>query len=377
MCNVLLKLWKDPKTGTVHYSKSTQACEYIKDEDLKLRRYPLAMFTWENRKNCFFGLSDVTGLIPNQDYINTIAAMIMASTTFTAFPKMVYNEDYIDNPSNQVGVAIGVSGSNLPINDVIQYIAPRSTSSDVFNMFDRTIALTRELMGANDSALGDINPEAASGKAILAVMEQSAMPLESVKRRFYNYLEDVALIWADIWRCTSTGSKPVTVRDAEGKNKVYYISAKAFKKLMLQTKIEIGPSTRWSEVALMRTLENLLAGQYINFEWYVNLLPENSGLPKARLLEMIEQAKAEQQAAQQQQMQMQQAAAQQPQQQEQQQQAAVPSQEEAQQMIDQVLSGMDEATARQMLENPQMLQELFEKQLSGAGTGTIKNGKNG
>ena len=117
----------------------------------------------------------------------------------------------------------------------------------------------------------------------------------------------------------------------------------------------------------MRTLENLLAGQYINFEWYVNLLPENSGLPKARLLEMIEQAKAEQQAAQQQQMQMQQAAAQQPQQQEQQQQAAVPSQEEAQQMIDQVLSGMDEATARQMLENPQMLQELFEKQLSGAG----------
>lgn len=287
MCIVLLKMWKDKKTGTVHYSKSTRACEYIKDVDLKIKRYPLAMFTWENKKNCFFGLSDVTGLIPNQDYINTIAAMIMASTTFTAFPKMVYNEDYVENPNNQIGVAIGVNGSNMPINDVISYISPTSTSTDVFNMFDRTIDLTRDLMGANENALGDIDVSSTSGKAILAVLEQTARPLESIKRRFYNYLEDVAMIWAELWRVTSDKAKAITVKDENGESKVYYISAKAFQKLMLNTRIEIGPSNRWSQVTMLKTLENLLTGGYIPFEWYVKLLPDNSGIPRERLLELI------------------------------------------------------------------------------------------
>ena len=336
MCIVLLRMWRDKRTDTIHYSKSTRSCEYVKDVDLKIRRYPLAMFTWENKKNSFFGLSDVTGLIPNQDYINTIAAMIMASTTFTAFPKMVYNEDYVDNPNNQIGVAIGVNGSSMPIGDVISYIAPKSTSGDVFSMFDRTIDLTRELMGANENALGDIDVSSTSGKAILAAMEQSTKPLESIKRRFYNYLEDVALIWAELWRCNCDKAKAVTVKNENGDTKVYYISAKAFKKLMLDTRVEIGPSTRWSEVTLMKTLENMLIGGYIPFEWYVSLLPENSGLPKAKLLELIR----------------------------------TKSNGENNNLnevdVDSVIDGMEEKEAMDMIQNPSKLQDLFKKKLVNA-----------
>ncbi len=339
MCIVLLKMWRDPKTKTIHYSKSTQSCEYIKDVDIKIRRYPIAMFTWENKKNCFFGLSDVTGLIPNQDYINTIAAMIMASTTFTAFPKMVYNEDYVDNPSNRVGVAIGISGSNMPIDDVISYISPAGTSSDVFNMFDRTIELTKELMGANENALGDIDVSTTSGKAILAAMEQSSVPLESIKRRFYNYLEDVALIWAELWRCSGEKAKAVTVNDENG-SKLYYISREAFKKLMLDTKVEIGPSSRWSEVALLKTLENLLVGGYIPFEWYIKLLPENSGLPKEKIMELINTSKEEAKKQQ------------------------GEEQKEVEKVdVDEVVNSMSDEEVKKMVENPELLQKLFEEKL--------------
>lgn len=329
MCIVLLKMWKDKKTGTVHYSKSTKACDYVKDVDLKIKKYPVAMFTWENKKNCFFGLSDVTGLIPNQDYINTIAAMIMASTTFTAFPKMVYNEDYVDNPNNQIGVAIGVNGSNMPINDVISYISPKSSSADVFNMFDRTIELTRELMGADDNILGDVDVSTASGKAILAALEQSSKPLDSIKRRFYNYLEDVAVIWAELWRVTSGKSKAVTVKDENGETKVYYISSKAFGKLMLNTTIEVGPSSRWSEVSMLQTLENLLSKGYITFEWYVKLLPENSGLPKDRLLEFIETANNK-----------------------------LPNVD-----VDSVVDGIDKEKAEEIMKNPKILENMFKEKL--------------
>lgn len=329
MCIVLLKMWKDKKTGTVHYSKSTQSCEYVKDIDLKIKRYPLAMFTWENKKNCFFGLSDVTGLIPNQDYINTIAAMIMASTTFTAFPKMVYNEDYVDNPNNQIGVAIGVNGSNMPINDVISYISPKSTSTDVFNMFDRTIDLTRDLMGANENAMGDIDVSSTSGKAILAVLEQTARPLESIQRRFYNYLEDVAMIWAELWRVTSGKAKAVTVKDENGETKVYYISSKAFQKLMLNTRIEIGPSNRWSQVTMLKTLENLLTGGYIPFEWYVKLLPDNSGIPRDRLLELMETSQNQ-----------------------------LPDVD-----VDSVVEGIDKDKAKEIMKNPEILENMFREKL--------------
>ena len=329
MCIVLLKMWKDKKTGTVHYSKSTQSCEYVNDVDLKIKRYPIAMFTWENKKNCFFGLSDVTGLIPNQDYINTIAAMIMASTTFTAFPKMVYNEDYVDNPSNQIGVAIGVNGSNMPINDVISYISPKSTSTDVFNMFDRTIDLTRDLMGANENAMGDIDVSSTSGKAILAVIEQTARPLESIKRRFYSYLEDVAMIWAEFWRVTSDKAKAVTVKDENGEAKVYYISSKAFQKLMLNTRIEIGPSNRWSQATMLKTLENLLIGGYIPFEWYVKLLPDNSGIPRDRLLELIETNRSQ-----------------------------LPNVD-----VDSVVDGIDKNKAQEIVKNPQILEDMFKEKL--------------
>ncbi len=330
MCIVLLKMWRDKKTGTIHYSKSTQSCEYVKDVDLKIKKYPLAMFTWENKKNCFFGLSDVAGLIPNQDYINTIAAMIMASTTFTAFPKMVYNEDYVDNPNNQIGVAIGVNGANMPIGDIISYISPKSTSTDVFNMFDRTIDLTRDLMGANENAMGDIDVSSTSGKAIMAVLEQTARPLESIKRRFYNYLEDVALIWAELWRVSSQKAKAVTIKDEDGETNVYYISAQAFQKLMLNTRIEIGPSNRWSQITMIKTLDNMLANEYIPFEWYVKLLPENCGIPKERLLELIETSKNQ-----------------------------LPQVD-----VDGIVNSIDEDKAKGIMDNPEILENIFKEKLS-------------
>lgn len=287
---VLLMLWKDPKTGTVHYSKSTRDLVIVKDTDLGLKRYPIAMMTWEPSKNYFFGVPDAKSLIPNQDYINTIAAMIMASTTFASFPKMIYNADLIDNPSTETGVAIGVSGG-ADVRDAVSFISPQGVGSDAFGMFERTIALTKELMGANDGALGNIDPTKASGKAILAVMEQSAVPLDSIKRRYYNFIEDNALIWADMWRVYHSGeSKVVTFKDnITNITETFAISPEAWERLLLNVKVEVGPSSRWSELAMMQTLDNLLAQQMIDLDFYVNAMPSSSGFPKALMKEYLQQ----------------------------------------------------------------------------------------
>lgn len=341
MCIVAMKLWKDPDTKTVHCKKSVKNAVIVEDKDTMYKLYPIAMMNWETVKNSFHGVSDVTGLIPNQLYINKIAAMIMISTMFTAFPKMVYDSTMVDNPDNEIGVAIGVkTGGQGNIKNLIDYISPAAISGDAFNMFERTITLTKELMGAGDGALGSIDPTKASGRSILAVMEQSATPLESIRRRFYNYIEDVALIWADMWRVHAQyeGGMQITYTDNDGEQASETISGDVFDRLMLQTKIDVGPSSRWNERALQETLDNLLQGGYIPFEEYVELMPESSGLPKEKLKEFIEQQK---------QMQL-----------------PPPPPQMSDEEMDAFLDSLPPEVQQQALENPQILEQLIAQQFN-------------
>lgn len=268
-CLCLLKLWRDDKTGRIWMKKSTRGAVYFDETDTGLTRYPVAAIAWEPVKNSFFGRSDVTGMIPNQQYINKIAAMMMLSTMYTAFPKMVYDADRVENPSNQIGVAVAVnSSSGDPIRSIIDYISPASMSADAYNMFSTTISQTQSLMGVSEAALGNINPENASGRAIIATMDATSMPLDSVKRRFYSYLEDVALIWADMINTYNIGGSALNGRNAA------------------EVKIDVGPASRWSELATQETLDNLLSQGYIDFADWVELSPDNAGLPKERLLQI-------------------------------------------------------------------------------------------
>lgn len=335
MCIVLLKYWKE--NGTVRFRKSTKSLVLVENEDTLLTRYPIAFFNWESVKNSFHGVSDVTGLIPNQKYINTIAALIQFSTMHTAFPKMVYNSALIDNPDNAVGVAIGVTGGEN-VRNMIDYILPPQISADAFKMFDTTISLTKDLMGANDGALGNINPEKASGKAILALVEQSAIPLESIRRRFFNYVEDVALIWADMWRVHSQGGLSISYTDDSDMLHMGLVTPEVFDSLMLETRIDVGPATRWAEAALISTLDNLLSAGFISFDMYVELMPEGAGLPKAKIKEMMEQQ------AQMQQEQMQQ---------------------EPQFDVDGFVDTLPPEVQQQAMQDPAILEDLIAQQLGG------------
>ena len=58
-----------------------------------------------------------------------------------------------------------------------------------------TFALTKELMGATDAALGNVQPENTS--AIIALQQSSAVPLEIQKNALYDFTEHLGMIWLD------------------------------------------------------------------------------------------------------------------------------------------------------------------------------------
>lgn len=148
--------------------------------------------------------------------------------------------------------------------------------------------MTKDLMGANDTALGNVNPDQASGKAIIAVMEQSQVPLERIRRRYFDFVEDISLIWADMWRCYTPDEKQIIAKNENGEQEAYRIRADAFNEMMLMITIDVGASNRWGAEAEMETLQNLLSAKYITFEEFLELIPDNSFLPVKKLKDIIE-----------------------------------------------------------------------------------------
>ena len=95
---------------TVHVTKATKTGVIYEDIDTGLSRYPIAWGNWEKQKNQYHGRALVTGIIPNQIFINSMFAMVMRHLQLMGFPKTVYNADLISQWSNEVGQAIGVRG---------------------------------------------------------------------------------------------------------------------------------------------------------------------------------------------------------------------------------------------------------------------------
>lgn len=290
----------DRKTQTVKVSKCTATAYMYKDVDTGLNHYPVAWLVWERQKNQYHGRAMCTGLIPNQIFINKMFAMVMYHLMMTAFPKAVYDANKIPTWSNEVGQAIPLR--NLQPGDSIKnfagYLEPGNMSNQIVNVIDLAIRYTKDTLGINDSALGDINPEQASGVAIATTVKQASIPLENTKANLYEWVEDIGRILLDMMG-TYYGLRPVILtQDGEKVPQMFDFSI--FKNLWLTVKCDVGPSSYWSEIASVQTLDNLLSRNDPLFTMidYLEALPDGYISDKQALVDKLKE-RIDQQAVQQ------------------------------------------------------------------------------
>ena len=263
----LLKLYKkrekvDGKTVTkVYAEKVTQYAEVRKEWDTKLTEYPIPFNNWTKRKNSYHGQALGTEIRPNQIYINQQFALVMIAMREMGFPKVIYDKTKISAWSNKVGGAFGVNGSTL---DVARYMTPSQINQQMLSTIDLAISYTKEFLGANDAALGDVNPNNATALAI--VTKQAAVPLENIRANLYQFIEDTAKIWLD-FMANYYGKRKISV-EIMGKKVVKEIDFSLLKDIKTNVKINVGTSTLWSENASDETLDNLLREGYIQYaQW--------------------------------------------------------------------------------------------------------------
>ena len=274
---VITKLWKerDEKKGAITV-RAVRTCDtvVIREEwDAGIRLYPLAKFSWERRRNCIYGESEITYLIPNQIAINRMITASVWAVMMMGMPIMVVNGDVVtEEITNDPGQIIRAYGEANDVASGIRYVNPPNFSPNFDNNVMSLINNTLTQAGANDAALGDIRPENTS--AIIAVREAATMPLQQVQNRYYSFFEDLARIWAEYW-LTQYGDRSLKIEDESG---TWYMPFKAerYKDLLITTKIDVGASTLWSEAQSIRTLDNLFDRQVIDVVQYLSRLPKGT-----------------------------------------------------------------------------------------------------
>lgn len=307
MCTLVTKLYK--KDGTVHFSQATRFCDIKEDKDTGLTLYPVTHMLWEEKEGSARGEGEVRFLIPNQLEINKTIMRRLISAKQTAYPQKIVNIARISNPSevDKVGSTIRVNGPDIDdVKKAIGMINPAQMSTDVEKVMNELISTTRELAGAGDIATGDINPEAASGKAILAIQQASQMPTTEQTLSLKTTIEDLARIWLDMWKTYATDGLVIDYEETnsvtgEKKSNPVKVPYTVLQELQASVKVDVTPKSPFDKFAQELSLENMLKAGYFNsqklseLEVYVELLDDDSSMPKNKLIEAIKKIKETQQ----------------------------------------------------------------------------------
>jgi len=292
-CTVLLKMWvKEGQIPEANYSKvktiwarrSVQAVVIRKDWDTGLHRYPVASLQWTPRKNSCHGEAEATELIPNNIAINKLMATMILWTMLNAYPKVIYDTNRITQWSNDITKAMPVDGE---VTGAAQYLQPQGLPAQVQNLFELLVQTTKDMAGANETALGD-DSVTKTAAGIIALQKASALPLSMIKRRYAQYIEDIGLIWLDFWLTKYNVPRMLTIERTNPETRQTEVVQEPFdgsqyNQTTFSLKIDVGASTQWSEIASIQTLDSLLEKQLITFRQYLEriyngLIPDKEGL---------------------------------------------------------------------------------------------------
>ena len=214
----------------------------------------------------------------------------------------------IANPNalNTVGGMLKTNGA--PVEDVhkiVGTIPPAQMSPDVVKLQEDLIQVTRDLAGAGDTATGQVNPESASGRAILAVQQASQAPMTEQKESYKNFIEDLARIWLEyliVHSAEGVNLEEVTTDPDSGEEviELVHVPQSVLEQLQATVKIDVTPKGVYDKFAQEQTIENLMLQGFFSaqrvgeLDVYEKILDDDSVAPKAKIREAIQHIREEQ-----------------------------------------------------------------------------------
>ena len=289
-CTSLLFLQK--KEDGLHFCRSTREVVYGPEQVIAgLDWYPLCGMRWEPKQGSARGVGVVAPLIPNQIEVNRTLARRAVCVKRYSFPTAVYDADRVANPDalGRVGASLKVKNlAGVPLTSMVQYLTPVAIGSDAAALQSELVSLSRELEGASDAATGQVDPTQASGEAIKAARDQSALVLNEQIASYRRMIEQLAGIWLRMWTAYAGNGLSLRLPDESGAVcRRFALPPGALDRLAVDVKIDISPIDPYSVLSRQMALENALAAGHITFEEYVGALDSSGSVPRDRFLEIL------------------------------------------------------------------------------------------
>jgi len=259
----VIKYWKD-ESGEVFWNKSTRYCQIVKNrklgnakgeyiEETKITRYPIAWGNWDIIKNSYHGNSLIGGIVDNQLTINQLIAMCNHWMRLNAFGKTIIDSDRIEKWTNKLNEVIKCSGST---DGVVKQLAAGNFNSAILELIKLIVQYTKEFSGATEGALGQINPEQASGTAIMMAAKQSAVPHANILENLTQFVEDIYLIWGE-FMLKKYNTRKLFFKNEKNMLTAFDYNSEDISDVLLSCKVNVGPSSIYSETVLMQNLDSL------------------------------------------------------------------------------------------------------------------------
>lgn len=297
---VLTYMFRNRETGTIWCIESTEKGIIREAWDTEYTLYPLIWINWDYIHDCYHGQAMITGLLPNQKFINKIFAMTGVSLLTQAFPKTVYDKTRIKNWNGGVGQAVGVNGN---VDNVAKTIEGAAVNPQIAQFMELCITKTRSFLGASDVAMGDSRPDNTS--AIIALQRAANTPMELTKQNLYQCVEDMGRIFMDIMSVRygvrkaefiqklGNGNQPAPLGMTLPETPIMAdFDFAILKQVQMGVKQDVGASSYWSEIANMQTLDNLLMNQHIDAVQYLERMPNGYVAKKQQLIAELKARRA-------------------------------------------------------------------------------------
>ena len=266
----LIKFWRED--GKVCFEKSTRNC-VINRVKTPCTLYPVAYFNWQPTKSSFHGTAVVSGMITNQKYINRAYAMVMKHMGDTAFSKVIYDKTKIPEWSNEVGEAIAAMGTTN-VSDAVSVLGVGKLQDDYLDFLSSVVASTKEMNGATETALGNVNPQNTS--AILAIQAASQIPLKLIRAALYKCIEDLANIWADMVISYFAADRLIPMLNDKGEYVSESFNPEALESAKAYAMVRAVDASTYNSAVTVSVLDRLLDKGYISVEEYLERLSNSN-----------------------------------------------------------------------------------------------------
>lgn len=287
---------------TVHICRVCSDVMLEEERDTGYRRYPMAWWSWERRKNSCHGISPITEVRPTQIAVNQLWTAVNIYVQNAAFPKIIYNATKYPNGYDPTpGKAIAVLGDPREAQTTIA--GGVTLPGTILNVIEGMINKTMELMGVSDAALGNVRPDNQS--AIIAVQEATAAPLERQRQAFYQFVEDWVRVIIDLMQAhygvrqmmiEQEQTDPVTGEAITEKAPVL-VDFGALDLSAMEVHVDVGQASYWSQLLQIQSADNLFAkGLYADMADYLEQVPDGYIRNRDKLVRRLREQQKQQAA---------------------------------------------------------------------------------